>query len=252
MVVTIPCPSVSDRVQLRGSIHSYNGPPQVRQVESQGTGKVYSRYIVACIRLMIARYLACLQKWIEQLPDRHERRELSGQSARSIVALKGSKFALYIDTLQELCCQSVPAQMYSDGRVNEMLVQLEDSILAKSYPPPIEQPLALFRRLDWSVKAERESTHSITLPIYGLEHTLSLYFRDIPIRLSNITDLNLSGMNLKGNIRGKWTNDRTSSMDIEIRLVVILEHRQQFHTLPPNVGDHFEARKDISNRKSLL
>jgi hypothetical protein len=142
--------------------------------------------------------------------------------------------------------------MYSDGRVNEMLVQLEDAILAKLYPPPIEQPLALFRRLDWSVKAERGSSHNIPLPIYGLQYTLSLYFRDIPIRLSNITDLNLSGMNLKGNIRGNLTNDRTSSMDIEIRVVVILEHRQQFHTLPPNVGDHPETRKDISNRKSLL
>jgi hypothetical protein len=144
--------------------------------------------------------------------------------------------------------------MYSDDRVNEMLVPLEDSMLAKFYPPSTEpeQSLAKFRRLDWSGKAEHRSRHRIPLPIYGLEFTLSLYFRDTRISLSNITDLNLSGMNLKGNIRSDLINDRTSSMDIEIRVVGILEHRQQLHTIPPIVGNHPETRKDISNRKPLL
>jgi hypothetical protein len=146
---------------------------------------------------MIARYLARLRKWVETLPDRHERRQLNADIARSIVALKGNKFGAVIDKLEGLCGQHVPEALFSDARVDEMLIQLEDIFLAKFAPSSRDVKRHWFS-LDWSYKGEVGTQFPMPIPIYGLEFTMGFYFANTPIYLSLITELNLSGLDLKG------------------------------------------------------
>jgi hypothetical protein len=144
--------------------------------------------------LIVARYLACLRYWLETLPDRKNRRNLPSDKARAIVVLQSSTFTGLIETLEQRWSQHVPEVLYKNIKVYDMLLKLEDSMIARWYPWPDGKWRQL--RIDWSDPPLHKGT--MPIPIIGLEYTLSLYFPTTPIDLSNVVELDLRGRNLTG------------------------------------------------------
>jgi hypothetical protein len=144
----------------------------------------------------IARYLACLRKRVEGLPERRERRDLASDEARTIVTLKGAKFSETMDKLMRKWGQSMPEQLYVDERTNEMLLQLEDCMLTQHH---LESCC-----LEWNDN-EKSNSQGMPIAILGLGYTLSFYFPITPVKLDNIFRLEIQSSNLSGS-HPKHTN----------------------------------------------
>ena len=144
--------------------------------------------------MIVARYLACLRYWLQTLPDRKTRRNLPSDTARAIVALQSSTFTEQLETLEQRWSQHVPEELYKNITVHDLLLKLEDSMIARWYPWPDNKWRKL--RIDWSDPPHHKET--LPIPIIGLDYTLSLYFPTTPIDLSNVVELDLRGRYLTG------------------------------------------------------
>ena len=152
--------------------------------------------------MIVARYLACLRHLLEHVPDRRERRDLPSDKARAIVTLQSSTFLTTLSSLEQRWShQHIPDVLYTDPEVNDMLLKLENTMIARWYPWSNGEPREMV--LDWSEKFNHKGI--LPLPIIGLEYTLSLYFPTTPVDLSNISTLDLRERNLTGTTRHRCT-----------------------------------------------
>ena len=109
-----------------------------------------------------------------------------------IVNLKGTKFAGVIDDLACRWGQTMPEALYTDILTNKMLLELEDSMLAKLEHNAISKHHLLWGNMTKSRQQE------IPIPILGLGYTLTFYFPTSPIELGNITSVQLPMAGLTG------------------------------------------------------
>jgi hypothetical protein len=114
---------------------------------------------------------------------------LASDSASEIVRLKHPKFSALLDELQDRWDVMMPDALYTEERVNRMLVELEDTMIFGKDPATVSEEVHFF----W-----QNNEGIMPLPIMGLEYTLSLYFPTTPIDFSNITRLYLINWSLTG------------------------------------------------------
>lgn len=110
--------------------------------------------------------------------------------ASDVVRLQSPKFAAIVATLRERWAQDMPRILFTDERVNDMLVTLESSIM------PENDRLFTWKPAEISWSAEKNDV--LPVPILGLEYTLSLYAIDRSIRFAAVTSLDLRNWSLTG------------------------------------------------------
>jgi hypothetical protein len=114
-----------------------------------------------------------------------------------------------VETLRERWQRDMPDILFTDDRVNDLLVALETAMM--KLPGWTPQTLA------WNAK---EKDQALPLPILGLEYTLNLYDLDRSIRFPAVTVLDLRGWSLTGArssiLYVRLTRDSFTAVDINI------------------------------------